>query len=251
MDCSFNSRSTNSRLDLIKDLSLNYHVDWPANIILDEKSITVYNGVFLFLLQIKYTKWSLENLRLSSLRREMSKHFPFDHYLIVLRIKMLFVFTSLHDFLAHKIEAIRIQFSSKWCLPDCSYPKDINFSIPETLSFSDLVQDHNNLISELQSVCLLTESCSLLFTEIHNLCSMGLQLQDLWISNLSSGSNNSICKEKLEILSDQFGSHVKFLSSMLTRVVCSSNNNQLSYLSTCFKIAASFSSDISKPVSSK
>nr|CAH8825163.1 unnamed protein product [Trichobilharzia regenti] len=39
-------------LDLIKDLTLDYCIDWPANIILDENSVEVYNGVFLFLFQL-------------------------------------------------------------------------------------------------------------------------------------------------------------------------------------------------------
>ncbi|VDP96832.1 unnamed protein product [Trichobilharzia regenti] len=160
---------------------------------------------------------------------------------------MLFIFTSLHDFLVHRVETLRIRFSSKWCLPNFSAPNLVNISIPETYRFSDLIQDHNKLLSELQAVCLSTESSLLLRNEIYNLCNMGLQLQDLWIGGnlfLYLNSDSSTFKVKVDMLSNEFDSHVKFLSTMLTRSIRLSNAKQLLYVSSCFQIAASFSSDI-------
>ncbi|KAK4473666.1 hypothetical protein MN116_003016 [Schistosoma mekongi] len=242
-------RSMHLNLDMISNLKLNYQVDWPANVILDEKCIGVYNGVFIFLLQIKFVKWSLENLHFNNLMKGVPICFTINHCLIVLRIKMLFIFASLHDFLVHRVEAIRIRFSSKWCLPACDSSTFIIRNIPETYSFSDLVQDHNRLLSELQSVCLLNESSSLLFTEIYNLCNMGLQLRELWSNNFScSKCNTSRFKEEIETLSDQFDNHVLFLSTMLARSIRLSNVKQLLYLSSSFKIAAVFSTNIFKLV---
>lgn len=206
----------------------------------------------LLILQIKYVKWSLENLHFSTPEKRVSTCFPINHYLIILRVKMLFIFTSLHDFLAHRIEAIRTRFSSKWCLPEFYSTTSINHNIPETNTFSDLVQDHKNLLNELQSVCLLTESTSLLFTEIYNLCNMGLQLRELWLKSLLSPNyETSRFTVKIEFLSEQFDNHVQFLSTMLTRAVRLSTAKQLLYLSSSFKTAASFPTNIFKLIPSK
>ncbi|CAH8474779.1 unnamed protein product [Schistosoma guineensis] len=53
MDQPVDDRPMELTFDLIGNLRLNYHLDWPANIILNENSIGIYNDVFIFLLQIE------------------------------------------------------------------------------------------------------------------------------------------------------------------------------------------------------
>lgn len=56
---------TNQVLEAVDNLTLNYAICWPMNIILNEKTLTRYNEIFRFLLKLKWALWTLNNLRFS------------------------------------------------------------------------------------------------------------------------------------------------------------------------------------------
>ncbi|CAL8101934.1 unnamed protein product [Calicophoron daubneyi] len=227
-------------MEQIDSLSLFYTAEWPVNIVVDEKAITVYNGVFSFLLKVKFMKYCLETLSYSTVQWLQTANPDVHHRVLLFRMKMLFVFTSLHDFLAHRVEGLRINFIQHWNLQDITttfvdrrnqFPGDLNH----------LKSTHSSLLSALQSVCLLTEPCSMLRKEIDNLCQMALAFQSVWLGHPGGqGRYASEVDSQLTHLSNTFGDHVKFLATLLSHSVRLSNAKRLLPLAEAFYIAASF-----------
>ncbi|CAH8562827.1 unnamed protein product [Dicrocoelium dendriticum] len=155
--------------------------------------------------------------------------------MLLLRLHMLFVFTGLHDFLAHRVESLRIRIVQNWGLPDVLESQEPR-SDPASSDLGQLIRDHESTLSDLESICLLTESSSMLRNEINNLCHMSLTFQSLW----SQCRSYSDLLPRLVDLGSAFHNHIKFLAQLLFRAVRISNARRLLPLAETFIIASSF-----------
>ena len=53
--------------DFFQSTRLSYKVSWPLDIVLDDEAFTIYNQVFLFLLRVKRSIWSLQQIQAKTL----------------------------------------------------------------------------------------------------------------------------------------------------------------------------------------
>ncbi|KAG5448549.1 Gamma-tubulin complex component 5 [Clonorchis sinensis] len=219
---------------------LTYCATWPVNIVLTESNLTTYNSIFTFMLKIKYAKWSLETLRFPQLDYLSSIDPDAYHRMLLLRLNMLYIFTGLHDFLMNRIEALRVKFAQHWRLPGCSPTpaSDTGSAVPYG-DLPELIQSHNVLLQSLQSVCLLTESSSMLRTEIDNICQMAFTLKALWSPSRSRPLDLA---PRLTQLASLFHNHVKFLARLFYGSVRLSNVKRLLPLAETFRLASNFTS---------
>ncbi|KAF7257673.1 hypothetical protein EG68_06380 [Paragonimus skrjabini miyazakii] len=186
---------------------------------------------------IKYVKWSLETLVFSQLSWLSSSDPNSYHRMLLLRFNMLYVFAGLHDFLVHRVEGLRRQFAQRWNLRDTTQVVHKTKSEhPSSGTLSELIRSHVELLSGLESVCLLTDASRMLRTELNVICQMALQLESLW---LGSGSKLLDITEQLPHLTALFHNHVQFLAQLLTRAVRLSNAMRLLSLADTFLLAAS------------
>ncbi|KAA3677619.1 gamma-tubulin complex component 5 [Paragonimus westermani] len=218
-------------------LRVDFKNEWPVTILLNTSALDVYNGVFRFLLKIKYIKWSLETLAFSQLNWLFLSDPNAHHRMLLLRFNMLYIFAGLHDFLVHRVEGLRRQFVQRWNLRDTTqvvhYAKSGH---PSSGTLSELIRSHAELLSGLESVCLLADASRMLRTELNVICQMALQLESLW---LGSGSKPLNITKQLPHLTALFHNHVQFLAQLLIRAVRLSNAMRLLSLADTFLLAAS------------
>ncbi|KAF5397910.1 Gamma-tubulin complex component [Paragonimus heterotremus] len=220
--------------DLVR---VDFKAEWPVTILLNTAALDVYNGVFRFLLKIKYVKWSLETLVFSQLNWLFSSDPNSYHRMLLLRFNMLYVFAGLHDFLVHRVEGLRRKFAQHWNLQDTTQiVHKTKSEHPSSGTLSELIRSHVELLSGLESVCLLTDASRMLRTELNVICQMALQLESLW---LGPNSKPLDIAEQLPHLTALFHNHVQFLAQLLTRAVRLSNAMRLLSLADTFLLAAS------------
>ncbi|TPP58391.1 hypothetical protein FGIG_02698, partial [Fasciola gigantica] len=226
--------------DQFQRVRLCFNAEWPATVILNEEVLNTYNAVFTFLLQIKYVKWLLEALRFVDIHWLLKQDGVTYHRLLLLRSSMIFVFAGLHDFLVHRIEALRIHFIQYWNLPDVMQIIQASEQVDDRPGdLSHLIATHHSMLTGLKAVCLLTSSSAILRRELGTVLQLPLVLQSLWSPNLIVSGSSDI-DARVTHLIDTFHTHVNFLASLLSTSVRISNMRKLSSLAETFRIAASF-----------
>lgn len=58
-------------LEAIDSISIRYQVDWPLNLILNEKNMLKYNEIFRLVIKLKWAHSMLCNLRFQSKRKKL------------------------------------------------------------------------------------------------------------------------------------------------------------------------------------
>ncbi|VDP71986.1 unnamed protein product [Echinostoma caproni] len=167
--------------DQFQRICLCFNAEWPATIVLTEEVLNTYNGIFIFLLQIKYIKWSLESLRFFEIQWLFKLDAVTYHRLLLLRSSMIFVFAGLHDFLVHRVEGFRMHFIQYWNLPDVMQTDPIfDHRIDRPGDLSHLIDTHHSMLTGLKATCLLTSSSAILRRELETVLQLALVLQSLW-----------------------------------------------------------------------
>lgn len=178
--------------------------------------------------QIKYAKWNLENLRFNEVDNRRISDEDFCHNLFILRMNMMYLFNSLHDFILHEIGVMKFNFMKQWNFSDFNTAVE-RYPDYDGLKLSDLFTDHRRLLSDLQSLCLLTDSAVVLRNEIGVFCDMVNKLRCLWLND-SCFCNLPKVFISMDIfqLSHKFYEHIKLFLSAFSSIRFSNTKHPFS-----------------------
>ncbi|KAL7054372.1 hypothetical protein AAHC03_026159 [Spirometra sp. Aus1] len=226
--------SGDSFLGQFDRISLNLDVPWPLSVIVQSTQISVYEGVFRFILMLKWALWVLVH-RCHFARSNTSFPAAFHHRALLVRMRMLFVTNGLHAFVLNHLEAARSAFLREWHLtanPD-AWQSDRDFP--------DLLRSHASFVQKLSELCLLAESSSPLRNAVLGLLEIILRLEGVFCSRNKTTEQLVLY---LEELSRDFSTHVTLLNSMITRTVVTNQSVSLMPLQSVFSEASFFNTNM-------
>ena len=157
-----NEKPSNHRSIAVTDcIELQWKVEWPVTLVLNERCIAVYNKVFSYLMQIKRALYSVESLKFSTIYHTPVSVAPNirvysssdttsmsvyekQHRMAILRARILHLLQHWHSFvMTSVIQSEKHVFSLK-------------FASAQTLD--DILTAHNFFLERILSLCLLDES---------------------------------------------------------------------------------------------
>ncbi|XP_035250665.1 gamma-tubulin complex component 5 [Anguilla anguilla] len=196
-------------------LTLSYKVPWPVDIVISSECQKIYNQVFLFLLQIKWSKYSLDTLRFRDLTaaaqrqegcaaEEGKAKLPIRqqiHRMFLLRVKLMHFVNSLHNYIMTRIlHSTGLEFQHQ---------------VQEAKDLDQLIRIHYRYLSTIHDRCLFREKVSFVKEAIMKVLNLVLLFSDRWQAGTGAWKVESI--DKME--SDFKNCHM-FLVTVLNKAVC-------------------------------
>ncbi|CAD5114700.1 DgyrCDS3744 [Dimorphilus gyrociliatus] len=176
-------------------MKLNFDVRWPENIVVHSASLTLYNRIFAFLLQIKRMKYALDNLRFSNMNYNLTQEAK--HRMCILRMKFLHFINNLHVYIMRRIlQTSGLQFSEHLRLAK---------------NVEDLISAHNRYIKQIYSRCLLSDKLSFIRQAIFKIFNAVSSLEKMWTEIVNIN--------EITALEVQLSKTVSFLASFLMKVI--------------------------------
>jgi gamma-tubulin complex component 5 len=124
------------------NITMCYEVPWPVNLIFPDSILHTYNNVFIFLFQLKYSRWNLDQSWLI-IRRCTDTTNVLVHKVLLLRAKLLqFVISVNHYILTRILHSSGLEFQDK--VTSCD-------------SMDTLLSMHRQYIATVHDRCLLNQ----------------------------------------------------------------------------------------------
>ncbi|XP_078588145.1 gamma-tubulin complex component 5-like isoform X2 [Branchiostoma floridae x Branchiostoma japonicum] len=191
----------------LQELTLCYRVPWPVDIVITSACQHVYNQVFQFLLQLKWAKYCLDELKFADLRSpdvqaetdkpEDSEDVPDrqkEHRMHLLRLRLLHFINALHSyFMTRILYTTALEFRKEFS---------------EASDLSRVVEAHTAFLTKLYQRCMLHKKAGLLKMAVRRMLNMAVNFQTLWDHGL-----HNISLEALETIEDEFKKCNDFLGS--------------------------------------
>eukprot|EP00058_Branchiostoma_floridae_P002349 XP_002587837.1 hypothetical protein BRAFLDRAFT_94091 [Branchiostoma floridae] len=191
----------------LQELTLCYRVPWPVDIVITSACQHVYNQVFQFLLQLKWAKYCLDELKFADLRSpdvqaetdqpEESDDIPArqkEHRMHLLRLRLLHFINALHSyFMTRILYTTALEFRKEFS---------------EASDLSRVVEAHTAFLTKLYQRCMLHKKAGLLKMAVRRMLNMAVSFQTLWDHGL-----HNISLESLETIEDEFKKCNDFLGS--------------------------------------
>ncbi|XP_078039159.1 gamma-tubulin complex component 5 [Augochlora pura] len=219
---------TNQVLIAIDNITLQYAVGWPINIILNEDTFIKYNEIFRFQLRLKYALWTLNNLRFCDLEGTKSKSVvknELEQFHIrrieSLRFCLLHVITSIHTYLSGQV------------LQNLSLVLEKNLMKAECLDI--IISVHNEYLQKVYEHCLLTPEYEDLMATVNNLIEMCNHVRARW-----NYKNLMYASEDLDLLENSYTKYHTYLALALHNAVQNKDANYLTGLSSAFNCSMSY-----------
>ncbi|KAK2167057.1 hypothetical protein LSH36_32g09025 [Paralvinella palmiformis] len=168
-------------------------VPWPVNIVINSRCLQTYNEVFSFLLQIKWVKYSLDELKFTGLDREdvPQSHDPeliilgrveetavrrrgLIHHAHVMRMKLIHFVNNLHNYIMTRIlHSTGLEF------------KDM---LATANDLDTLIKVHNIYLSKVHERCLLHKKVAIIRDIITKILELSLVFAFKWEDGVDSFS---------------------------------------------------------------
>ncbi|XP_003389114.2 PREDICTED: gamma-tubulin complex component 5-like isoform X1 [Amphimedon queenslandica] len=151
-------------MESLNSINITYDVPWPVNLVFPQGVMSTYNGVFRFLLQMKYARWCLDSvwINIKSSCHSMS---PLMHKISLLRAKLLHFMTSINHYLLTRIlHSSGLEFEEK--VLNCT-------------DMDSLISLHHSYISTIHDRCLLNQKAQIVKEAILKIFSLTLKFYNL------------------------------------------------------------------------
>ncbi|XP_067951525.1 gamma-tubulin complex component 5-like [Watersipora subatra] len=218
-------------IHMLEDLTLQYKVDWPIDVIYSSSCEDSYNRIFRFLLQIKLAKYSLDHLKFSDLDQQqlflleneeeadtaLEEVVKQDLYL--LRMKLLHFVNGLHDY----IMTMTLHASSN----------QLEERLGKAADLEDVISSHRAYLTLIYNRCFLHDSNKILHNCILSLLNSILSFQRLW-----GAAHTSNMRGRLQGIRTGFERSFQNLTSIVTSVT---NTGSASHLESFASILRSAS----------
>ncbi|XP_022091111.1 gamma-tubulin complex component 5-like isoform X2 [Acanthaster planci] len=198
-------------------LTLHYKVPWPLDIIINAKTITAYNQVFRFLLQVKRAKYCLEQLRFSSTTTDpkdkpevrgdstpSARPQPLHkaqllHRVFLLRFKLIHFVNAVHSYLMSRIlHSTGLEFQA---------------DIERAPDLEAIVELHTTYLAKVSERCLLHKKVGLVREAVLKALNLALVFQRRWDAGLSAFN-----AERIDQMLSEFNKCSVFLLTMLDNI---------------------------------
>ncbi|XP_066270799.1 gamma-tubulin complex component 5-like isoform X1 [Branchiostoma lanceolatum] len=192
-------------IDQLQCLTLCYRVPWPVDIVITSACQNVYNQVFQFLLQLKWAKYCLDELKFADLscpdvqtdRSVESEDVPArqkQHRMHLLRLRLLHFINALHSyFMTRILYTTALEFQRE---------------LSEASDLNRVIEAHTAFLTKLYQRCMLHKKAGLLKMAVRRMLNMAVSFQTLWDHGL-----HNISLESLETMEDEFQKCNDFLGS--------------------------------------
>ncbi|XP_037703652.1 gamma-tubulin complex component 6 isoform X2 [Choloepus didactylus] len=157
--------------DVLSCLELRYKVDWPLNIVITERCLSKYSGIFSFLLQLKLMTWTLKDvcfhLKRTALLSRTSSSVQFRQ-LQLCKHEMQHFVKVIQGYLATQILHV------SWC--------EFRNKLAAVGNLEELHRAHAEYLSKAVFRGLLTEKAAPVMNVIHSVFSLILKFRSQLIS---------------------------------------------------------------------
>ncbi|KAI8510979.1 Gamma-tubulin complex component 5 [Branchiostoma belcheri] len=191
----------------LQGLTLSYRVPWPVDIVITSACQHVYNQVFQFLLQLKWAKYCLDELKFADLSSADVQTVPEgpaetddvparqrEHRMHLLRLRLLHFINALHSyFMTRILYTTTLEFQKE---------------LSEACDLSRVIEAHTAFLTKLYQRCMLHKKAGLLKMAVRRMLNMAVSFQTLWVCGL-----HNISLESLETIEDDFKKCNDFLGS--------------------------------------
>ncbi|XP_076183566.1 gamma-tubulin complex component 5 isoform X2 [Ptiloglossa arizonensis] len=204
--------NTNQVLVAVDNITLNYAIGWPMNIILNEKTFIKYNEIFRFQLRLKWALWTLNNLRFSDLEgsKSMYKRNKLEQFHIrrieSLRFSLLHAITSIHTYLSGQV------------LQNLSLV--LEKSLMQADSLDAIISVHNEYLRKVHEHCLLTAEYDDLMATVNNLIEMCSHIRTRW-----NYKKLMFVSEELDMLESSYTKYHTYLALALHNAIQNKDAN--------------------------
>ncbi|XP_065652504.1 gamma-tubulin complex component 5 isoform X2 [Hydra vulgaris] len=237
-----------SNSDIFDGMSLHYKAPWPVTIILNAEAEQKYNEIFRFLLKVKRTMWTLEQLKFQELINEPSMSqshqsigdtFDIDVTckikkddsvlepikqklklrMLIFRMKMMHVIRNFHFYLVSRIQNTTCaEFDAK---------------LKEAKDLDKILEHHETFLLNLKQRCLLREKIGRSRDAIFRILSLVFDFESLWMRGLVHLDEN-----KLNSLEIDFNRCAAFLHSFFNSLAKRGSYPHFEFLANALKIEA-------------
>ena len=146
----------------LESMTLSYRVDWPLYFIFNRNTMKMYNEIFKFLLRVKRSLWTLQQIQ----AKDLIGKGDFDdnrlHRVLLLRAWMLHFLGSVHSyFMSRILHSTEIELQS---------------SLSACEDFDQIIETHSEFISGVYDRCFLHQSAKVLRDAVVKVLNIGLEL---------------------------------------------------------------------------
>ncbi|XP_078667184.1 gamma-tubulin complex component 5-like [Branchiostoma floridae x Branchiostoma belcheri] len=163
----------------LQGLTLSYRVPWPVDIVITSACQHVYNQVFQFLLQLKWAKYCLDELKFADLSSSAVQTIPEgpaetedvsarqkEHRMHLLRLRLLHFINALHSyFMTRILYTTTLEFQKE---------------LSEACDLSRVIEAHTAFLTKLYQRCMLHKKAGLLKMAVRRMLNMAVSFQTLW-----------------------------------------------------------------------
>ncbi|KAL3159096.1 hypothetical protein ABBQ32_011094 [Trebouxia sp. C0010 RCD-2024] len=208
------ARSQGNVVELLP-LRLHYKVPWPLSMIVDDTVLLKYNQVLIFLLQIRWAKWSLERARVKAGRGEAGR------CLDVLAHQLSHFVNTLHQFVMDRL------LHGAWL--------ELQQALEVAKSLEEVTTAHSKFVDAAQRQCLLApdKTWKLIEGVVVQILNQVLQFAELQQRLRKPGTKVSQAEvqRQLEQLHINFRDRHRYLLKVLTaRTLKIGGQSELHYL---------------------
>ncbi|XP_023443061.2 gamma-tubulin complex component 6 isoform X2 [Dasypus novemcinctus] len=195
--------------DVLSCLELRYKVDWPLNIVITERCLSKYSGIFSFLLQLKLMMWTLKDvcfhLKRTALLGQASSSAQFRQ-LQLFKHEMQHFVKVIQGYVATQILHV------SWC--------EFRNRLAAVGDLEELHRAHADYLSKALFRGLLTEKAAPVMSIIHSVFSLILKFRSQLISQAwAPGTGPRGAEHPNFALMQQSYSAFKYYSHFLFKVV--------------------------------
>ncbi|XP_008544757.1 gamma-tubulin complex component 5 [Microplitis demolitor] len=164
--------ATRQVIQAIENTTLDYSIDWPINMVLTDQVLAKYNEIFRFQLKLKWSLWTLNNLRFTDLEgtgpddmNDFFFHFN-ARRLECLRFWLLHAIGSIHTYLSGQVlQSLGIILEN---------------SLARAKDLDTIIQVHDDYLNKAHEHCLQTPQFGDIMMTINNLLEMCAHIRDRW-----------------------------------------------------------------------
>lgn len=182
-------------LSALDGLALHFQPSWPLDLVLTPGAMRRYGAVFRFLLQLRRVKSSLEALQ------PKGRSGALVGRLFVLRLQLLHVVNSLHQFFMHRIIHSAV----------LDFERRLDAEVEDVL---DLMTLHDRFVARLHRSCLLAPEAEVVRLPILRLLGLGLTLERKWLEG-----GDALGEAGLAAMEAQLRDYALFLTGLFRRAV--------------------------------